>query len=798
MGMLTAMYSGVAGLNTHGKALSSVADNIANVSTYGYKATRTNFADIMVHSLTVGGTVVSQVGSGSRVTNIQNLLTQGSFENTEIPTDLAINGSGFFQVSRDGLMYYTRAGQFLLDTEGFLITPTGERLQGYNVDEDGNLQQVLEDLQIVAYQADANATGTVELSINLDAEDENTHHPSAAVVPEDETTWNYMTPTRVYDSLGVAHDLATFYQRIDVADYPGALPIDPDDPTRTVTGIWKATVYESVDGEYTAAEIDGLNTFYLHFDTDGHLVAATTGMEGFGDEYVYQNAVVTNPTDAVSSNGGEVLYFQGATTRQELRTTSEITFDNAALSGNLDIGGVIIDLTAIDPGTNVAADNANAVADAINSVAGRDFYAVTNGATVTLYGVSGGSSFDIDDTGTTGILAGGIVEDTALEDAATPNRSLTHLINNGREANAAVFINTANLNATEALHITIGANTYDFTYNGVGDWGESAGGTTGHATLEAAINAAGIGLTATANGTSGVFIETSATSALYLGGGNGITVTSDDATAFVQASGANFQNGLDSTLGHNNDGHDIQASAVAQSAGYALQISRNHTNPDSTDTITADFTGLSNTLGQSENLNFESANQTVYAADEVVSEGPANFNGEIILDFGWMSATGAGEPQYITFDYTPTDSSISATTQSAGNSETYYLYQDGYTRGSLQSLDINTDGIISGQFSNGTLLVLGQVTLVSFASPEALKREGDNLWSETINSGQAIVNEPGQGGLGTLESGALEQSNVDLANEFVKMIQYQRAFQANSKIITTTDQMLSELINLKR
>ena len=85
MGFLTSMWSGVSGLTSQGKALSCVSDNIANVNTYGYKSTRTNFGDIMVQSLTVGGTVVSQVGSGSRVLSVQQTMTQAPWKPPTYP-----------------------------------------------------------------------------------------------------------------------------------------------------------------------------------------------------------------------------------------------------------------------------------------------------------------------------------------------------------------------------------------------------------------------------------------------------------------------------------------------------------------------------------------------------------------------------------------------------------------------------------------------------------------------------------------------------------------------------------------
>jgi flagellar hook protein FlgE len=106
--------------------------------------------------------------------------------------------------------------------------------------------------------------------------------------------------------------------------------------------------------------------------------------------------------------------------------------------------------------------------------------------------------------------------------------------------------------------------------------------------------------------------------------------------------------------------------------------------------------------------------------------------------------------------------------------------------------------VISGHYSNGQILNLYQITLASFNNANGLRREGSNLYSETIESGVAYTSAPGEGGLGKINPNSLEQSNVDLATEFVKMIIAQRGFQANSRVITTTDEILAELMNLKR
>jgi flagellar hook protein FlgE len=144
-----------------------------------------------------------------------------------------------------------------------------------------------------------------------------------------------------------------------------------------------------------------------------------------------------------------------------------------------------------------------------------------------------------------------------------------------------------------------------------------------------------------------------------------------------------------------------------------------------------------------------------------------------------------------------TNSSLS-TTQYASASSTSFQSSNGYGAGDLQSLVVATDGVITGQYSNGEVIPLYRVALAKFQNVQGLYKEGGNLFTETRLSGSPITSGPGSSGLGSLSPNSLEQSNVDIANEFVKMITTQRGYQANSKIITVADQMLAELINLKR
>ena len=135
--------------------------------------------------------------------------------------------------------------------------------------------------------------------------------------------------------------------------------------------------------------------------------------------------------------------------------------------------------------------------------------------------------------------------------------------------------------------------------------------------------------------------------------------------------------------------------------------------------------------------------------------------------------------------------------QNTGTSTFGNPTQDGYKPGDLTSYQINNDGTVVGTYSNEQTQTLGQIALANFANPEGLKSEGNNVWSATNSSGQALVGLAGTGNLGTLTAGALESSNVDLSKELVNMIVAQRNYQSNAQTIKTQDQILNTLVNLR-
>lgn len=166
-------------------------------------------------------------------------------------------------------------------------------------------------------------------------------------------------------------------------------------------------------------------------------------------------------------------------------------------------------------------------------------------------------------------------------------------------------------------------------------------------------------------------------------------------------------------------------------------------------------------------------------------------NPQVTVDSTLTFKPGDANELTISFDF-------SAMTKYSDETSLFLLAQDGYPYGTLEGFSIDTNGVLIGEFSNGLTRALGQIAVASFANPQGLLRAGENLFAASNNSGTANIGVAGVGGRGTLTPGAIEMSNVDLSQEFTEMIITQRGFQANSRIITASDEMLQELVNLKR
>jgi flagellar hook protein FlgE len=164
-----------------------------------------------------------------------------------------------------------------------------------------------------------------------------------------------------------------------------------------------------------------------------------------------------------------------------------------------------------------------------------------------------------------------------------------------------------------------------------------------------------------------------------------------------------------------------------------------------------------------------------------------------------IAVTGlAGNDLSIDWTYLDGTTSDGSVTGYSSDSTKTAQTQNGYPPGMLQGVSVDEDGVFTGLYSNGTMIPFAQVALADFPSYAGLSKQGSNLYAESLTSGQALVGAANTSGLGSVAPNTLEMSNVDLATEFVELITTQRAFQANSKVITASDEVLAELINIKR
>ena len=221
-----------------------------------------------------------------------------------------------------------------------------------------------------------------------------------------------------------------------------------------------------------------------------------------------------------------------------------------------------------------------------------------------------------------------------------------------------------------------------------------------------------------------------------------------------------------------------------------------------------------NFLGASNASTAESANANPIQMNFGIRATDLTSNGSGEATIGWNSTLGslptnASAADFAQLGYVsntgwlpnfkgPSVDALASQSFATGGSSTLFQSQDGFSAGILQNISISREGVLTGSYSNGQVLELYAVTLATFTNQFGLRREGGNLFSETRDSGPALTGQAGSTGKGTIDGNALELSNVDMATEFVRMITTQRGFQANTKVITTTDSMLGEVIAMKR
>jgi len=318
--MLQSFYTAFTGLTADKTWLSVISDNIANVNTVGFKAERAVFEDLLARSLTTfknGAPVNQEIGGGTYVAATVKDFSQGTFMNTNNPLDLALDGEGFFMVKDSaGVTYYTRNGEFRLDANGDLINMQGMKVQGWMLDDNGNLAGAIGNINI-PMSMDPKSTTYVAFDqpSNLDSrarfivDNPNTADVDESIFnPANSLTYNYVNAVTVYDSLGNPHELDYYF--IHKQDSSG-------------NAYW--LVYSSLDGKPVEIPKDGTNYAFLKisFKTDGTL--DTTNIKGFGAITDQASETLTESNDSgeftltyspvVPGSLGDVTYTVGSVTR---------------------------------------------------------------------------------------------------------------------------------------------------------------------------------------------------------------------------------------------------------------------------------------------------------------------------------------------------------------------------------------------------------------------------------------------------------------------------------------------------
>ena len=679
MGIQSSLFSGVSGLNANGNAMTVVGNNIANSNTIGFKASRTIFSDMLSTSI-AGSGGSSQIGRGVGLSSIDNMFSQGTFENTESNTDLAIEGPGFFMVSNPdtGTINYTRAGAFSFDDNGMLINPEGYAVQGYYLDvTTGDPVGDVTDLQIETKAfAPAEQTTSIDLATNLNANSAYMGVEGDGISPFDindpARTSNYASSVRIFDSLGKEHMVTTYFNKLDPADNPEGymqweahVVVAGEDVQAAAIDDWVEVgrsvltfdtggrlVNSKNVGDYIGGTID---SNYRAYDPDGDMYETTNVLTGAG---------VDTPTYTYAGIQGDITQ----------NDTFEFTYNETSL-------------TATIGATGGATATASEVQDAIDAALTASVFDA--GDVVVSYSGTGDVVLTVADTGDT-LVANDFTDDplgTPVATAASATPTYTY--------------------ADIQPNMTTG-DTIEFTYDGTAYVATLTDGTTNlQSDIEAAVDSSGTAL----------------------GAGN--------VTASI-------------------DGTDL----VLTSSGGATLVGGTFTGTD-------DFSYPLTT-----DIEPEEPFPTIKTVDGALS---------------WINESAQDQVIAFAFDATQYTSESDVISQS----------QDGFATGTLVSLSIDSDGNILGNYSNGEPRQLARIALAKFSNPLGLNKAGNNLYEATNESGTPVIGTVGSG-VGNIFINSLEMSNVDLAQEFVKMITTQRGFQANSKVITTTDELLGELINLKR
>ncbi len=356
--MMQSLSTAVTGLSAYSQEISVISNNVANSETNAYKSSTVSFSDVLSQSLSQSSG--TSLGAGVSVSDVGESWTQGSITSTENTTDLAINGSGFFVVAdpATGATYYTRNGEFSFDDSGSLVNASGYEVQGYEIDDDGNLG-TLTDITVSYDASPANATTEITTSVNLDA--------------EAEAGDTYESPLTIYDSLGNEHSVTITYTKTDTNEWAYSITCDDGtvggDSTGTLTFNESGALSSgSDDPTFTIADLTGADDMTIAWDIADETSSGTYATNGSLTQYSLDSALYDSSQDGYAS--GEL---------------SSISINSSGLVTGTYTNGAVVDLFQV-----TLADFNNY--DGLVQVSG-SLYSGSNSSGEAILGIPGTSRF---------------------------------------------------------------------------------------------------------------------------------------------------------------------------------------------------------------------------------------------------------------------------------------------------------------------------------------------------------------------------------------------------------------------
>ena len=789
--MNRAMFSGVAGLKAHQTKMDVIGNNIANVNTYGYKSQRAIFSDIYYQTVksasggtaSRGGTNPSAVGYGSSLSAVQTQMTQSSMQNTGFGLDVAITGEGFLQVmDPDGNIFYTKAGLLDYDSNGYLVDINGNFVLG-TTSADGTP-----------------STQKIRLD-NVSAVDPRTSSTTEAINGINYTI-STSNPTKygnVSLSIGSSSALPAGLKATATIATTGAITVvlNNSEQFNSMTELNKVinqAIREANNGVETAA-----GTFTI-----------TATENKFGVEA--SNGTFTGSGDAV---------------KPSLTVGDPSTF----FGGKLELGN-------FDPSNTITADaafNFTTTVDAADSTM-YDISATVEGVTYTgkvSKNAAAGSSVVLKNAAETGSITLNVKDtglDTVLAAAVTTPQTAT--VNHGQfflggvkiTGMSETFPSSGNMTFTVGamstdgtgfgLTVAVGGKNYTgtLTYNGTSTLTGPDGSTISLEVPDKATIKKNLCLADTATDTE---IHTALDSSKGWHTYSAIAYQAAQTTPLTgaQITGTNFGTITGSITGMD-DGvfgggmtfmktsSDFSGSGTVASSDFTAKYTADATNPYWTINLSVggkDYTGqiYSTTTSNSVLLKSDDGDYI-----QVTNPGFAAMNEEYQTQHPGLTLDSTSSMTAMTgtetLTVTPSEKSREMGLSSVSFGLTGGTAGGAVTLDELTNIALGADGTVSVTHAEKGTIVVGKISLASFANPAGLQLNGTNYYSMSQNSGEPKLCDPGSDGTGSLKSSALEMSNVDLSSEFAEMITTQRGYQANARIITVSDTMLEELINLKR